>query len=565
MTSRKPLAGEVLLRRLLSHGVEFLFANSGTDFAPIIEGLVEARRHGEDVIEALVIPHEHAAVSMAHGYYLATGRPQAVMVHTNVGLANTVLGVLNAAAEQVPMLICSGRTPVTEQGRPGSRTTPINWGQDMRDQGAMLRESVKWDFTLHYPEQTAELVDRAMTVAKSSPRGPVYLSLPREALTARTDLKDGLTRPIPAPARAAPHPADVMQAAEILLKARAPLIISHDANRSAADFEALTAFTENHAIPLVDFWASRISVPTTGAMHAGFDVAAEIEQADAVLVLNNLAPWIPARHRLRRGTKVIQVGNDPHHSRYPIRDFPANVALTGDCATVVAALSDAMKGRVHAERTSARHRSIAERTSTRKCLLLDQARAGAGTPVSKAWVSKCVSDVLTREDGVVVTEMGVEPAYMNFTYHDRYYGAAVSGGLGWGLPAALGVQLADRARLVIATVGDGSYMFANPVVCHQVAAALELPLLTVVFNNGRWNAVRRSTLDIFPDGAAAQEVVMPVTSLEPAPDYCLVAQASGAWTVRVENGADLPGVLDAAVQVIRGERRQALIEIRTTP
>ena len=112
MSQRRPLAGEVLLRRLKAHGVDYLFANSGTDFAPVIEGVAEARRHGEDTVETLVIPHEHAAISMAHGYYLATGRAQAVMVHTNVGLANSVLGVLNAAAEQVPMFVCSGRTPV---------------------------------------------------------------------------------------------------------------------------------------------------------------------------------------------------------------------------------------------------------------------------------------------------------------------------------------------------------------------------------------------------------------------------------------------------------------------
>src|SRR5690606_22120728 len=136
---------------------------------------------------------------------------------TNVGLANSVLGVLNAAAEQVPMFVCSGRTPVTERGRLGSRTTPINWGQDMRDQGAMLREAVKWDFTLHYPEQIAALVDRAMTVSKSAPSGPVYLSLPREALCATAEIPEHLGRQVPAPSRLAPHPGDIARAAELLL------------------------------------------------------------------------------------------------------------------------------------------------------------------------------------------------------------------------------------------------------------------------------------------------------------------------------------------------------------
>lgn len=565
MPDRKPLAGEVLLRRLKAHGVDYLFANSGTDFAPIIEGLLEAQRHGDEVVETIVIPHEHAAVSMAHGYYMATGSAQAVMVHTNVGLANSVLGVINAAAEQVPMFVCSGRTPVTEQGRLGSRTTPINWGQDMRDQAAMLREAVKWDFTLHYPEQTAALVDRAMTVSKSAPSGPVYLSLPREALSAAAETPEDLNRPVPAPSRIAPHAADIEQAAEILLAAEAPLIVAHDANRSPADFAAFREFAETFAIPVVDFWASRISIATDSPMHAGFDVAGELPEADAVLVLNTLAPWIPSRHTLRQGAKVIQVGNDPHHSRFPVREFPADVALTGDSAAVIAALSKAMRSKPLPSGIAARFDTIAERTAERRSGLLAAAGSGDGSPVSKGWVSKCVSDVLAREKGIVLTEMGVEPAYMAFDTHDGYLSTGISGGLGWGLPAALGVQLADRNRLVIATVGDGSYMFANPVVCHQIAEALDLPLLTIVFNNRTWNAVRRSTLDIFPDGLAAKQSPMPVTSLEPSPDYCRVAEASRAWTARVETGAELPEALETAVRIIRTERRQALIDIRTTP
>src|SRR5690606_15970982 len=104
-------------------------------------GIVEGQANDADMPEAVVIPHENAAIGMAHGYYAATGKPQAVMVHTNVGLANTVMGVINAAAEQVPMFVCSGRTPVTETGHLGCRVAPINWGQDMRDQNAMLREA----------------------------------------------------------------------------------------------------------------------------------------------------------------------------------------------------------------------------------------------------------------------------------------------------------------------------------------------------------------------------------------------------------------------------------------
>ena len=175
-------AGAALLARLKAVGVDYIFANSGTDFPPIIEGLAEAEARKLDLPVPLVMPHESAAMGMAHGYYLATGRSQAVMAHTNVGLANCAIGAINAATEQVPMLLFSGRTPATEAGRFGSRTVPIGWGQEMRDQAALIREACKWDYELRFPEQVAELVDRAYAIANSTPRGPVYISLPREVL-----------------------------------------------------------------------------------------------------------------------------------------------------------------------------------------------------------------------------------------------------------------------------------------------------------------------------------------------------------------------------------------------
>jgi acetolactate synthase-1/2/3 large subunit len=151
-------AGGAILARLKAVGVDYIFANSGTDFPPIIEGIAEAHAKNIALPQALVIPHEHAAMGMAHGYYLATGRPQAVMAHTNVGLANCAIGAINAAAEHIPVLLFSGRTPTMEQGRFGARTVPIDWGQEMRDQAGLVREAVKWDYELRFPEQALEMV-----------------------------------------------------------------------------------------------------------------------------------------------------------------------------------------------------------------------------------------------------------------------------------------------------------------------------------------------------------------------------------------------------------------------
>ena len=92
-------------------GVEYVFANSGTDFPPVIEGLAEAQANDIPLPRALVIPHEHAAMGMAHGYYLMTGKPAGVIVHVNVGLANSVMGLINARSENVPIMMFSLGSP----------------------------------------------------------------------------------------------------------------------------------------------------------------------------------------------------------------------------------------------------------------------------------------------------------------------------------------------------------------------------------------------------------------------------------------------------------------------
>ena len=167
--------------------------------------------------------------------------------------------------------------------------------------------------------------------------------------------------------------------------------------------------------------------------------------------------------------------------------------------------------------------------------------------MTPAFVAAQLSDVMEDND-VVFSELGTSLDEMDLKGPNRGFTPPFSGGLGWGMPAALGAALADRERIAIASVGDGSYIFANPVACHQVADALDLPLLTIVLNNGIWNAVRRAAVDVYPDGQAAKMNEMPITSLAPVPDCVGIAKSSNGWAKRVEHGEDLVAALKQAVQ-----------------
>jgi acetolactate synthase I/II/III large subunit len=186
-------AAEAYLHLLKDRGIEIFLGNAGTDFASLVEAFARFEAEGQPGPRPLVVPHEFVAVSMAHGYYVAGGRPAAVMVHVNVGTANASTAIITASRANVPILMTAGRTPITEEGLPGSRDLHIHWAQESFDQAAMLREYVKWDYELRTPAQLESVVDRALEMMLAAPRGPVYLTLPREVLAARRR-RDGGSR-----------------------------------------------------------------------------------------------------------------------------------------------------------------------------------------------------------------------------------------------------------------------------------------------------------------------------------------------------------------------------------
>jgi acetolactate synthase-1/2/3 large subunit len=559
MGETQATAADVLLARLRANGVAYFFANAGTDFPSIVESLARARQSAQMPLEPIICPHENAAVSMAHGYAMVTGRAQAVMVHVTVGTANALCGLMNAERDQIPILFMAGRTPLLESGQRGSRTLNIHWAQEMFDQGGMVRETVRWDYELRHADQAHAIVDRALAIAHSDPRGPVYLSLPREVLASEADGEHMTDPPSLAPrALGAPDPAAIDAAAAILSKAEHPLIVTSSAGRDRSSVEALAAFADTQAIPVVEFRPRHLNLPATHAMHWGYEVGPHIEEADAVLVLESDVPWIPALAAPKAGTPIIQVGADPLFARYPTRGFPSNVTIAAGTSATLAAIGSAMSQDKVA--TDARRGRIAEAHTRMREAARAAIRPSDGGAMTFAWASKCLAEAAGGE-ATYVNEYPLVRTAIDIDRPGGFYGSSPAGGLGWGLPAALGAKLASPDRLVVAALGDGSYLFANPAVCHQISAAHNLPVLTVVFNNEAWMAVRRATRAMYPEGAAVASNDIPLSSLAPSPAFEQFSEACGGWGARVEDPDDLPGVLARAIEVVQGEGRQALVNI----
>jgi acetolactate synthase-1/2/3 large subunit len=186
--------------------------------------------------------------------------------------------------------------------------------------------------------------------------------------------------------------------------------------------------------------------------------------------------------------------------------------------------------------------------------------ASQRAPLHPAWVSRCVSDAKDA-DAIIVNEYTLLLEHCSFEQPDCYFGSSAASGLGWGAGAALGAKLAAPERQAIAVLGDGAYLFSNPVAVHHAAAMHNLPVLFVVMNNSMWGAVRSSALAMYPDGWASKSNDLPFTSLGPLPAFEQICTAAGGYGERVEYPAALPAALQRALQAVQNERRQALLNV----
>ena len=181
-------------------------------------------------------------------------------------------------------------------------------------------------------------------------------------------------------------------------------------------------------------------------------------------------------------------------------------------------------------------------------------------PISQGYVSSLINRIID-EDTVIVNEYNNQMIWQMNHHPGCYFGVSHAGYLGWALGAALGIKMAHPDKTVIATVGDGSYMFAVPSACHFVSKAYDLPILVIVYNNQSWEAVKHATLDIHPDGWAAKTRDMPLSELKPSPDYDRICTAFGGYGEKVERSEDLEGAIERALKAVKIEKRQACLNV----
>lgn len=557
---------EGFLEALVAQGVEQIFLNPGTDTFPIQEAVTKMQSQGRQTPNVVLCLFEIVALAAAHGYYAATGRPQAVLVHVDVGTQNLGSMLHNAQRGRAAVLIAAGRAPYTaDPDERGSRSSYIHWLQEQMDQHGIVRNYVKWDYELRRAKQVGEVVARGYQIAASDPPGPVYMTLPREVLMEQP----GEVSIYPAERHRAVRLGDggrtaLEQAAQMIVEAERPLVLTADVGRSEAGFYGLLALAEQLALPVVE-WRNRANFPGDHPLHQGYDAGELIRDADLILAIDHDYPYIPTQVQPASGARIIQIDVDPAKERIPLWSFPVDLPIRADTGHALpvlaeltgASLDDPARQRIDERRSwlDGRHRrqrdewrAQAERDSDSDVITLD-------------WLGHCLRGLQDEQpDAIFVDEMVTSNSaiwkHLPVREPGTWFGSGGSG-LGWGLGAALGVKLAHPERSVIALVGDGSFVFGAPLAALWAAARQDAPIMVVILNNTCYNATKRPLVASYPEGYSVRENRFVGIDIDPPPRYDLLAEAAGAHGMVVTQPTDLPLTLRTALE--RTQKGQSVV------
>jgi acetolactate synthase-1/2/3 large subunit len=397
-----------------------------------------------------------------------------------------------------------------------------------------------------------------MEMANTSPRGPVYLSLPREVLgeTVGASESNRGHRARPRAPEAASR--DIDQLADWIAAARSPLIITGMLGRDPRESVVLARLAERYALPVVPFNTRYFALSANHPMFQGSSPGSLLKEADLIIVFESDVPWIPSREQPSTSAKIAQIGEDPLHTRLPMRGFPSDLTLTATSLSVLEALETALASRPDPHVEERQARLTARSDGLRKAWREEAERAGKANTITLPWLNHCLRDVVDA-DSIVISEYSFRQEYCPLDTPGGFFAVSSAGGLGWGFPASLGAKLASPDKLVVSLLGDGAYMFANPIACHYVAQMQKLPVLTVIYNNALYGAVRRATLDMYGKGVASEGDGRLLANL-PAPAFEKIVAAHDGHGEKVELPAALPAALQRAAAAVRGGQ-QALVNV----
>ena len=538
-------------------GVDNLFFVSGSEIAFWQESIAKAKEREWPAPRLVTVTHEGVALNAATGDAMVSGKPSATAVHVDVGTLNFGAAIHTVWRGSYPVLMTAGTGP---RGFPGSMTggrdSPVQWVQEPRDQGEIVRQYTKVDHRLEHQDNPGMMISRLLQVAMSEPKGPVYLTVPRETAMQRlpgvtrfpTRDEMGLARP------AWPDPADARRAAEWLIKANNPLLCLAKSGRNPESVEHVVRLAELLALPVAEGHTDRLNFPTT---HPLFGTGPAPKDADALLVMESPIPYSPGMDSPQSSAKVIWVDVDPVFSRYKTMEHRADLWLPVSTVGAAQAIYEAATSLLTAgdiSRIADRRARLEERKREQVAAAEETAlKAGQRRPIHPRWVAYQLGKIL--EPDTILLDDALSSAPLVQTYRARtqpstYFKSGGSSG-GWGSGAAFGAKLARPQSDVILATGDGYFMFGTPMAALWAAAHHGAPFMSVVFVNRSYSTGTRGLISTYPDGSAANAGNYDGGLFDPPPDFAKMAEAANSYGETVTEPEEVGPALRRGLEHVR--------------
>jgi acetolactate synthase I/II/III large subunit len=539
-------------------GVDNLFFVSGSELSFYQEAIAKAHAKGWPAPRLVTMTHEHVALNAALGNAMVRNQPAATAVHVDVGTLHYGAAIHTAWRGGYPVLMMAGTGPRAFPGSMrGARGGIIQWVQEPRDQGEIVRQYTKLDHRMEHQDNPGLMISRLLQVAMSEPRGPVYVSVPQETAmlpmpgTARFPTRDqlGLARPV------WPDPADARTIAGWLVKADNPVIYTTRAGRDPDAVTALVRLAELLAIPVMESGnADRLNFPMT---HWAYGSGPAAKDADVVLVMEDVVPFTPGRGAPSAAAKIAWVAIDPVLSRYKTMEFRADLWIPASAAAVARAVSEAATNiltQSDMSRIADRRRRLEQRkqeiVAREESLAQEDIEHGklTGRVVGYELGKLLEPDAIVLNDGL--SNGGFVQSYARRTLPGTYFRSGSSSG-GWGSGASFGVKLARPDQDVIHATGDGYFMFGTPLPALWAASHHKAAYMAVVFVNGSYSTGTSGLRHAYPEGYGISAGNYEGGTFEPPPNFAKLAEAVNGYGEQVTELSQLALALKRGLEHTR--------------
>jgi benzoylformate decarboxylase len=531
-----------LMEQLIADGVTHIFGNPGTTEQGFMDVLQEYPQ-----VQFMLALHEGVAICMADAYARLTRRPSFVELHIAPGLGNALGMMHNARVGKTPMVVYAGQSPSSVLFQEPHLSGPLV---------EMAKPIAKWSYQVEHAHDVPRVLRRAFKIAAEPPAGPVFLALPMDVLDNEAEMDVSPTTYVAW--RTRPDLDGLRAAADLLAKAKSPMLMVGDSVNAAGAQAEATALAEAIGAPIFECYASEFNVPTSHPLNLGSvdfvspkNIRATLADCDVLMVVG--APLFqlifPEAERgvVAPGTKVVQLDTFTHELGKNVRP---DVALLGDPKAGLAELTELIQQKQSAsERNAAvdRRAKAEERVAgVRESYWNATRRNWDASPIAAPRLMHEIKQTLP-ENYLVFSEGLTNSKHVEMAIAPDEPGRLVKvrgGGIGPGLPGSLGAALAMPDRKVVGICSDGAAMYS--ITALWTAAHHKIPVTFVMLSNGAYRILKLNMIEYLGAAARGRKFVeMDLT--DPALRFDKMAESMGVPGIRVEQPADLAGALKEAM------------------